>query len=282
MIKVRSIFGNLNKEWTICLNNPKENLYSFEQNPNIMKQHIGYIRNSGKNTKNFRVIGNRCLQFIRLDRDEKYDQWVFIGAFENKGEKTSGEYEIYDLKLIDDFKEYKDRLIIKYKKKPGDKKAKLKHEIFLELDVVSILERPYIENVYPFPGYSNMTIPFAELKKIIELNIDNWRELLMNVQCVYCITDIKTGKLYIGSTYGKNGIWQRWSRYVETNGHGDDVELKKIIDKKPDYAINNFKFTILEPFFNTKSNESKIKEREQYWSKVFLTQNFGNYNRNLY
>ncbi|MFA6375620.1 MAG: GIY-YIG nuclease family protein [Bacilli bacterium] len=266
--------------WTLCLNNAnREGIYSFEENNIRLLEHISWKRNADS-TRDFRTIStNYCLQFMRLDREGKYDQWLFLGAYENLGViKHADGHETYDLKIIDRFRGYSERLIIEYKKIQGPKQAKIEIKNIENIKVVSVLEKKYINVNRKFNGYNNVTLPFKELKLIINSNVDNWRELLSNVNCVYSITDTTNGKIYIGSTYGFNGVWQRWSRYVETNGTGDNVELKKLIESNFDYA-DNFVFTILECFFNRDGNQKYIEDREIYWKKVFETRSYGN-NRN--
>ena len=84
------------------------------------------------------------------------------------------------------------------------------------------------------------------------------------MNCVYVITDKSNGKLYMGSTYGKDGIWQRWSAYVNSNGTGGDKDLVNLIASDSDYAVHNFQFSILEVFLNQDSNSKMIREREKY------------------
>ena len=69
--------------------------------------------------------------------------------------------------------------------------------------------------------------------------------MLSAVNCIYIITDRKTGKNYIGSTYGKEGIWGRWKEYAKTGGHGNNVTLQKLYDQDNSYP-NNFSWSILE------------------------------------
>lgn len=65
--------------WTLCLNNAnREGIYSFEENNIRLLEHISWKRNADS-TRDFRTIStNYCLQFMRLDREGKYDQWVFL------------------------------------------------------------------------------------------------------------------------------------------------------------------------------------------------------------
>ena len=267
-------------DWTICLNNAnQQQIYSFDENRERLLEHISWKRHSGSNTS-FRNISTKyCLQFIRLDKDQKWEQWLFLGAYENCGVKSFADgHQMYDLKLIDRFSHFVERLIVEHKKIQGPKQAKIKIENIETIPVVSVLEKKYIQVNKPFEGYDKISLSFKELKTIIKGNADNWRILLENINCVYAITDSLTGKVYIGSTYGYNGVWQRWSCYVDTNGHGGDVVLKDLIEKDPNYG-NNFVFTVIECFFNRDGNASYILERETYWKQVFTTRIFGN-NRN--
>lgn len=267
-------------DWTICLNNSnQQQIYSFDENRERLLEHISWKRHSGSNTS-FRNISTKyCLQFIRLDKDQKWEQWLFLGAYENCGVKSFADgHQMYDLKLMDRFSHFVERLIVEYKKIQGPKQAKIKIENIETIPVVSVLEKKYIQVNKPFEGYDKISLSFKELKTIIKGNADNWRILLENINCVYAITDSLTGKVYIGSTYGYNGVWQRWSCYVDTNGHGGDVVLKDLIEKDTNYG-NNFVFTVIECFFNRDGNASYILERETYWKQVFTTRIFGN-NRN--
>lgn len=175
-------------------------------------------------------------------------------------------HQTYDLQPIDRFSHFVERLIVEYKKKQGPKQAKIDICNIETMQVVSVLEKKYVQINKPFDGYDKISLSFKDLKAIINGNVDNWRILLENINCIYAITDTLTGKVYIGSTYGYNGVWQRWSCYVNTNGHGGDVVLKELIEQHHDYG-NNFMFTVIESFFNRDGSAPYILERENYWKK---------------
>lgn len=114
--------------------------------------------------------------------------------------------------------------------------------------------KPVIEFVSPYDRnielpsantYKHASLSFPQLEKII--HNPEWIERLKSVNCIYAILDNSNGKLYVGSTYNYNGILGRLESYVKT-GHGDDKELKELLAKDPQYAVNNFKWTILETF----------------------------------
>lgn len=58
---------------------------------------------------------------------------------------------------------------------------------------------------------------------------------------VYVITDKSNGKHYVGSAYGEYAFWSRWAQYAE-NGHGGNIELKKIIKERGIKYAQNFQF----------------------------------------
>ena len=74
----------------------------------------------------------------------------------------------------------------------------------------------------------------------------DWQAALRSVQGVYVIADTKTDKLYVGSATGQDGILGRWKNYA-ADGHGNDVELKKIVGEDIRKA-ERFQFSILQVF----------------------------------
>ena len=217
------------KNWTLCLNNANtDGIYSFEENYDRLMEHIAWKKHKDSNIS-FRVINtNFCLQFIRLDRENKLSQWLFLGAFKVEGFVSYADgHETYNLKPLKKYEQYSERLVIEFIKKQGPKQVKIPIEKIEKIRVVEILEKQYIRVNKAFEGFNKVSLEFKDLKNIIKSNVDNWRELLSNVNAVYCITDMTNGRLYIGSTYGFNGVWQRWSCYVDTNGHGGNIQRKK-------------------------------------------------------
>ena len=156
------------RDWSICLNNaPNEGIYSFEDNRDRLLEHISWKKGSDSKMSFRNIYTKYCLQFIRLDKDLKWDNWLFLGAFENKGVKTFEDgHEVYDLHPIERFSEFRDRLVVYYKKKQGPKQAKLDISHIESIEVEQILEKPYIQTMRPFPGYNNVSLPFSELNSV--------------------------------------------------------------------------------------------------------------------
>jgi len=143
------------------------------------------------------------------------------------------------------------------------------------LKVLEISRKP--STVKQFPGYENVCIDFSLLKAIIKKGEPTWKTALSSVKGVYVITDKKTGKIYVGSAYGNDSFWGRWSLYAE-NGHGGNKKLKRIISEKGSKYASNFQFSIVEVRFNI-TDDGEIIGREEHWKNVLKSREFG-YNEN--
>lgn len=96
-----------------------------------------------------------------------------------------------------------------------------------------------------FTDYLDFSLSFPELKNIVNESYSDWRVALSVVKGVYVIADELTGKLYIGSAYGTDGIWGRWSDYVATDGHGNNKSLIELVNSDALYAYKHFRFSVL-------------------------------------
>ena len=206
------------------------------------------------------------------------EYFIFGGLYKIKKIEPEVFDEVgYELTLMDDYKEYRKRLIVKLKKPIGrDLYNRLYKNIqgTLEPEVYEIAPNTKLGH---FPGYQNVTLSHPQMQQIILRNEPSWKQALMNVKGVYVITDLSNGKLYIGSASGNtDGIWQRWSDYANIeNLTGGNKLLNEIkLDKGKDYIVNNFQYSILE-IFDTKTKVDTIINRENYWKNVFCTRKHG-------
>ena len=101
----------------------------------------------------------------------------------------------------------------------------------------------------------------------------SWKSALSNVKGVYLIVDTLTGKQYVGSAYGNECIWHRWANYAK-DGHGGNIELKKLLKENGEDYKYNFKYSILEVCNMNLGNEY-ILQRETHWKEILLTRIFG-------
>lgn len=194
---------------------------------------------------------DQIISFIGLDGTKA----KFIGVYDVLGcesglnyqypksflykDTSVGEY-IYKLKKDERFEFLAGRLVIDWGK------AALSWHQWLdgkEKKIIEILPMGYVNE---FPGYLNFVLSYKELKKIIENPDANskWHQMLSAVAGVYLIIDSQTGKQYIGSAYGKEGILGRWKTYAKCGG-GENKQLELLLVDDPDYA-ENFRFSILQ------------------------------------
>ncbi len=188
----------------------------------------------------------------------------FIGIYKIEGpdnERNTDKF-CYKMTEVEGFDELKERIIIDWGPSAiswhqwlNDKNDKDIIEITAGFDHI-------------FPGYEKIILTLNQLKNIIlEKEYPEWKKMLSAVNCVYIITDRKTGKNYIGSTYGKEGIWDRWKEYAQTGGHGNNVTLKKLYDQDNNYP-NNFSWSILETLSITISSYEAINIETCYKKKL--------------
>ena len=178
----------------------------------------------------------------------------------------------YKLTLIENFTEYRKRLIIKLDRSIG-------RDIYNK--PYNTVQRDFNPEIYelapstkpdPFPGYNNVLLRHKNLQRIFNQETPEWKRVLSFVKGIYCITDISNGQLYIGSASGDSGgIWQRWSAYANvkdlTGGNKTFIELKK---SGADHLIDNFTYSIIE-IFDMRTKKEDILKREEYWKRVFQT-----------
>ena len=182
----------------------------------------------------------------------------------------------YDTELTDKAAEYIGRAFFRFKKEfrasyPTLELDPKNGDPIAEMPLSHILEKRV--TLTDFLGFDSVNIDYKTLKYIVSDNISSWKSALSNVKGVYLIVDTYTGKQYVGSAYGDECIWHRWSNYAK-DGHGGNVELKELLRTNgADYKYN-FKYSILEVCNMNLGNEYIIS-RESHWKEVLLTRQFG-------
>jgi hypothetical protein len=124
-----------------------------------------------------------------------------------------------------------------------------------------------------FPGYKSTLLSMAKLRTVVNESHPSWHSALSSVGGVYLLTDNTTGMMYVGSAYGDEGIWSRWSNYAN-NGHGGNVELKQLLSENGAEHAERFQFSILE-ICDIDSAKEAVIARENYWKTVLRTREFG-------
>jgi hypothetical protein len=201
-------------------------------------------------------------------------QWLFAGVYKIDGvtehSDNGNTYYLYQTTYQDELDHLAGRTIIYFEKK--FRASYLKGSRYGEqLEIHSLL--PEKMTIGDFDGYNDILLSYRNLKTIIRQENPSWKGSLSSIAGVYVISDTSTGELYVGSAYGDEGIWQRWSNYAST-GHGDNKRLKELLAEKGIEHAQNFRFSLLE-IADIRSSSEQVISRESHWKEVLLTRDFG-------
>lgn len=247
--------------------------YLLDDDKKLVNMNSFRTKQSNNNLDNYKYL----MAFAQYYPYGK-DYFVFGGIY--KVEKIIPEIEDgigYKLTLLNDYSEYRKRLIIKLNRSRSGQTYNFRFQTVkdkLQAEVYEISPNTKMGN---FMGYQNVRLNHTDLEHIINNQAPDWKKALSNVKGIYVITDKSNGELYIGSASGNtSGIWQRWSDYADLNNlTGGDKTFIEIVEKYgKDYIVKNFQYSILE-IFDTKTKMDTVIEREHYWSRVLDTVNHG-------
>ncbi|MGO2118508.1 MAG: GIY-YIG nuclease family protein [Fusobacterium sp.] len=141
----------------------------------------------------------------------------------------------------------------------------------------SLSHRLTLKEIYPtkyngetFKGINLINHDYSSLEVIFKNQLTDWKSALSKVKGIYLLTNKETGKNYVGSASGENGIWGRWSEYIFglTGGNKKLVELVK--EEGEEYFKSNFKFTVLETVGSI-ATEDDILKLESLWKDKLLS-----------
>lgn len=219
-----------------------------------------------QNKRNF-----QCRQIIALI-DLGRNEWLFAGVYqildcrETLGSDSPWRYST---RLLANQNELIGRIVVRHTR--SGRNSYIWAKAGVKLPIVEIRREKL--TIGDFPGYNAVVISHAQLKIITNQKIASWHGALANIKGIYLITDTNTGEHYVGKASGQEGIWQRWCAYAD-NGHGDNVRLKQLLQKKgSDYAAH-FQYSILE-IADNHASDADILARESHWMKVLGSRSFG-------
>ncbi|PKK82025.1 MAG: hypothetical protein CVT49_15845 [candidate division Zixibacteria bacterium HGW-Zixibacteria-1] len=225
-----------------------------------------------QNQKNFQC--KHILSLIHLGGT----RWLFAGVYEVLG-VAPGKWKpttcyMYSTREIDGLDDLTGRAIVEFKK--NFRASYLRGKKYVrQLNMIAIIEQRM--TIGDFPGFNSILLSHRMLQTLVREHNPSWRAALSNVAGVYLITDTFTGKHYVGSAYGGEGIWQRWTAYA-TTGHGGNKELRDLLKNEEPHHVNFFQYTLLE-VCDINSSDEQIIARENHWKKALRSREFG-LNRN--
>jgi len=215
---------------------------------------------------------NRPCIFSLVQFYHETDAWLFGGVFRVL-ERHDDRYEV---ELSDSGRDFIGRLKLYSPHRGRTTRANFENH-YAGFEVLEILREPYSGR--QFPGYEDIDLSFEELETLVRNDRPDWKAALESIKGIYLISDITTGKRYVGSAYGDQGIWSRWCAYIES-GHGGNVELRELVtDPTLDYCRANFRFALLE-HRPSRTPEEVILGREAFWKRILLTRGKQGLNRN--
>lgn len=167
---------------------------------------------------------------------------------------------LYDLKPCDLLVNYENRLTIDW----GGAYVKWAQNGTNDKAILSI------EDQKPqFPGFDRLLLSFDDLSSII--NNPNmysaYYDAMSQVVAVYLVVDTESGQQYVGSAYGENGLWGRWSDYVNTNGEGGNKLLHDLMAKYPD-RYRSLQYSVLRVLDKTTKADDVIALESLYKNKL--------------
>ena len=146
-----------------------------------------------------------------------------------------------------------------------------------DLPVIEILKEQQ-RNIESFTSYENFILTYEKLNEIVLMPrlYSDWVNALSAINAIYVITDTENGKLYIGSAYGNDGLFGRWTDYAKTK-HGGNKKLIKLLEEYPQ-RYKKFQYSILQILSKNITSEM-VFEAEEKWKNKLCTREHG-YNDN--
>ncbi len=174
---------------------------------------------------------------------------------------TSGHFK-YDLKLIDELADYRDRVVVEW---GAAARSWVQRAGNQPKPIVEIAEQ-YEPR---FPGFREFVRPIDEVPTLP----NGWQQVLRSVKGVYLLVDVESGQQYVGSAKGADSLLGRWMSYTE-GGDGGDAGLKAAAQK----GRRNYQVSVLE-VVDENTPDDTIERIESYWKNKLLSRQFG-LNRN--
>ena len=177
-----------------------------------------------------------------------------------EAEGYTGQCVFFDLEHAKQLEEYEGRLTIDW-----GKSTLMWHQ-------KGTTEKPIIaiqpDKKKPFPGFEDLILTYDQLLEITTNRdiYDSWRAALSSVSAIYLIVDRETGKQYVGSAYGDDGLWGRWSCYTDTL-HGNNKQMKELICDHPE-RYHSFQFSVLQILPTTMPPDEVVAIEARYKKKL--------------
>ena len=219
-----------------------------------------------------RNVFNRPYIFTLIQFYHETDSWLFGGVFRVLNRFP----DRYEVGLTEQGAGFLGRLKVRSNYRQRSTRVNFENH-FPDLEIQEILREPYSGRA--FPGFEDIDLSFEELETLVRNDRPDWKAALESVKGIYLITDTASGKRYVGSAYGDQGIWSRWCSYI-ASGHGGNAELRALAsDPSLEYCRKSFRFALLE-YRSSRTADDIIIGRESFWKRILLTRGEQGLNQN--
>lgn len=167
----------------------------------------------------------------------------------------------YELTRVAGYETLENRVVIHW-----GKAALAWHQKATNKPVHQVLPRGHLLQV--FDDYLDFTLSHSQLQYLFahpDANAE-WRARLSAVAGVYLILDTLSGKQYVGSASGGEGIWGRWAAYA-ANGHGGNAALRHLVDSSPAHPAA-FTYSVLQILPKSTARAEVLALEQRYKTKL--------------
>jgi hypothetical protein len=212
------------------------------------------------------------IEFIVSFIGEQGNRARFVGVFKVKGVKKFNskiykkEMFFYEMSEVKGFEDLSERIIIDW----GLGTRSWVQNITTEKEIIEITPGLHYQ---AFTDYFDIILPYSQLQEIVSEQYPDWKKMLEATNGIYLIHDKSSGKQYVGSTCGAEGLWGRWKNYIHTKGHGNNKVLKDLMHHNPKNC-NHLEFSILSLLPKSITPDEAIK-KEAHFKRKLGTRAFG-------
>lgn len=196
----------------------------------------------------YKVLGRRAGKDGILPPGCPYTEW-----------KESAHF--YELERQTGFEALEHRAVIEW-----GRAALVWHQHTTNKPVIQMLPKGHMLRL--FTDYLDFTLTYEELHYLFSHQEANqeWRARLSAVAGVYLILATTTGRQYVGSAYGTEGLWGRWAAYA-ADGHGGNLLLRELVTTDDAYPAA-FTYSVLQIIPKTTAPAETLEWERLYKKKL--------------
>ena len=208
----------------------------------------------------YQVCGEERMTLVQLQESARFNEMAELGGY-----VFHADHSVFDLRITDILRNYAGRIRVRWSGGLSGGRTWsrwMDSKVSGGFPIISLQENSLLETTRPIPHWSKLVLDWSELASLPQ----HWKTTLGQWRGIYFIFDTSDGKGYVGSAYGTENIWGRWSVYA-ISGHGHNKLLKRRDPK-------NFRFSILQRVSPDLPVDDVVKI-ESDWKARLHTREFG-------